>query len=77
MVLPLSEMDAIAFLACPDFKGIKTAVLGTVIVARSGFWPALISKGLRPHLLQTSAMARFLACPDFKGIKTPWWNRPA
>ena len=36
-----------------------------------GFWPALISKGLR--LLDVIAIGTdewFLACPDFKGIKT-------
>ena len=36
------------FLACPDFKGIKTQLL-VCFPAPSGFWPALISKGLRRH----------------------------
>ena len=36
----------------------------------SGFWPALISKGLRPLSGMTKWPTPFLACPDFKGIKT-------
>ena len=62
------------FLACPDFKGIKTDV--AVVFVRDGkrFWPALISKGLRPSVSRrVAARMRFLACPDFKGIKTLRW----
>ena len=34
------------------------------------FWPALISKGLRPQHVALADCVVFLACPDFKGIKT-------
>ena len=58
------------FLACPDFKGIKTCGVD-LVVQPDGFWPALISKGLRlAWLLPCASRFQFLACPDFKGIKT-------
>ena len=57
------------FLACPDFKGIKT-LGGMVVVVGQGFWPALISKGLRLLGRHCFQEFQFLACPDFKGIKT-------
>ena len=59
------------FLACPDFKGIKTTRLSNVFEKFFCFWPALISKGLRRQPFGLLRGDRpFLACPDFKGIKT-------
>ena len=42
----VEQTDALRFLACPDFKGIKTKrwVVSDLL---DRFWPALISKGLR------------------------------
>ena len=38
-----------------------------------GFWPALISKGLRRRAAASKVITySFLACPDFKGIKTEY-----
>ena len=70
--MKIDVFTPVTFLACPDFKGIKTAHPMLVLRPRAvGFWPALISKGLRPAR-QTGTPLRylFLACPDFKGIKT-------
>ena len=64
------------FLACPDFKGIKTDVAVQALHIGDCFWPALISKGLRPVPARHGHSPRpFLACPDFKGIKTPGARR--
>ena len=61
---------AVTFLACPDFKGIKTPETPGELWQLC-FWPALISKGLRLPVQHGPRTKQFLACPDFKGIKTP------
>ena len=59
-----------ALQACPEFKGIKTALL-RVHVLYYGFKLALNSKGLRLCVaVWLDAGTRLQACPEFKGIKT-------
>ena len=70
-------ISSFKFLACPDFKGIKTVSVHVCQLHDFCFWPALISKGLRPngHLFR-GLVVEFLACPDFKGIKTQVFAGP-
>ena len=58
-----------AFLACPDFKGIKTEVFCPV-ESFVRFWPALISKGLRrKHHTVLDAKGGFWPALISKGLR--------
>ena len=62
------------FQACPDFKGIKTLVLGLILHGVL-FQACPDFKGIKTASLSTFAEILFQACPDFKGIKTAWvWS---
>ena len=59
------------FLACPDFKGIKTTGIAAITSIET-FLACPDFKGIKTLRLwrQLGAFYVFLACPDFKGIKT-------
>ena len=58
------------FQACPDFKGIKTAVIIVVKLVKP-FQACPDFKGIKTvACFNVFGLCRFQACPDFKGIKT-------
>ena len=66
---PFTNTGYQEFLACPDFKGIKTTLDGS-LNGLFGFWPALISKGLR-HYVRLAAIEVFGFWPALisKGLR--------
>ena len=56
---------------CPNEEGIKTIVVGLLVMCRNVGGGALMKKGLRPQILTIVAgPCRWRWCPNEEGIKT-------